>query len=395
MNYRTTFRLLALILLITSCQKDPLPENIVHEKVTGFIQKGPFINGTDITISELSEDMVQTGKTFSSQITDNKGNFELRNIELESPYVELKATGFYFNEVANENSAAQLTLMALSDLSDNSSINVNVFSHIEKNRVLHLISQGMQFHEAKRQAQDEILALFETGLALIDESELLDISKSGDGNAALLAASVILQGYLSVGELAELLANISTDITPDGRLDNAGLGSTLVNNARLIKPALIRDNLQKRYQALGVSTDIPVFETYIERFIANTSFPFTAFITFPETGKYGANLLSRERTEYGNGDYSLKAVLPKGSALKVKIQGKGWMYPANQEDTGWSFSDWDMEDSSRIFTSTRTGELDFRMMLNTFQEPTPMYINIFVYENDDTEPTWEKTIILE
>ena len=47
-------------------------------------------------------------------------------------------------------------------------------------------------------------------------SEYLDISQPGDKNAILLAISVILQGYLSVAELSELLANITTDIREDG-----------------------------------------------------------------------------------------------------------------------------------------------------------------------------------
>jgi hypothetical protein len=395
MNFQKAFKLLLLVIIIFSCQKDPLPELIKHEKVSGYIQKGPFINGTDITIFELDENLSPTGKNFISQVTDNRGNFEINNIELASPFVELKATGFYFNEVTNENSAAQITLFALSDLSGNSNVNVNIFSNLEKNRALHLLSQGKSFNEAKQQAQSEILSLFEAGIDITNSSEVLDINKSGEGNAALLAASVIIQGYLTIGEFSELMANISADIAPDGRLDNPALGSSLMNNARLIKPAQIKANLQARYQALGVTANIPNFEVYIERFIQNSNFEFTAYFQYPQTGKFGVNFLSPERTTYTNGDYSMKAVIPKGANLRVKIQGNNWMFPGNQENTGWSVGDWNMDEGSRTFTSTRTGELDFRMMLNTFNEPTPISIKIFVFENDDQEPTWEKTIILE
>jgi hypothetical protein len=395
MNFQKTFKLIVVGIIITSCQKDPLPEIIKHEKVSGYIQKGPFINGTDITIFELDQNLIPTGKNFTSQVTDNNGNFDIRNIELASPFVELKATGFYFNEVANENSSAQITLFALSDLSGNSNVNVNIFSNLERNRALHLISQGKTFKEAKQQAQSEILTLFEAGIDMTNNSELLDINKTGEGNAALLAASVIIQGYLAVGEFSELLANISTDIASDGKLDNAALGSILMNNARLIKPARIKENLQVKYQSMGVPANIPNFEVYIDRFIQNSDFIFTAYFAYPETGKFGTNLLFPEKTSYANGDYSMKSVIPKGANLRVKIQGNNWMFPGNQENTGWSVGDWNMEEGSRTFTSTRTGDLDFRMMLNTFNEPTPIYIKIFVYENDDQEPTWEKTIILE
>ena len=102
-------------------------------KVSGYVQKGPYLNGTNITISELSTQLDPTGKIFTSQIIDNQGTFEITNVELASHYVELKADGFYFNEVTNKNSTSQLTLFALSDLSDKTSLNVNILSTLEKN----------------------------------------------------------------------------------------------------------------------------------------------------------------------------------------------------------------------------------------------------------------------
>jgi hypothetical protein len=51
---------------------------------------------------------------------------------------------------------------------------------------------------------------------------------------------------------------------------------------------------------------------------------------------------------------------------------------------------------SRTFTSIRTGEIDFEMMLESFQsDATITYtnkVNILVYENDAAEPTWTKEI---
>src|SRR3972149_4894073 len=45
----------------------------------------------------------------------------------------------------------------------------------------------------------------------------------------------IMQGYLPVSDLSELLANISTDIREDGILNSQTLGSILINNAKTIK----------------------------------------------------------------------------------------------------------------------------------------------------------------
>ncbi len=386
---------LAISLMLFSCKKENNEPNLTFEKVNGFVQKGPFLNGTAVTISELTMDLTQTGKIFTSQILDNKGTFEIRNVELASPFVELKADGFYFNEVSNSNSTAQLTLYALSDLSNKNSINVNVLSNLEKNRVDYLVSNGTSFSNAKNQAQAEILSIFEINKNDISESEQMDISRPGDDNAILLAVSVILQGYLSVSELSELMANISTDIREDGQLNSQLLGSTLINNAKTIKLASIRKNLESRYELLGLNITVPDFEKYVHQFIENTDFVFTGFIEYPEAGAHGLNILDKNKTNYKNGKYSMKAILPEGTSLKVKISGRLWYYPVSQNNTGWVHSDYDSSDNSRIFTSIRTGEVDFQLLLEKDPLVTgPSIIKIFVFENDDKEPTWSKDILM-
>ncbi len=395
MNPVKTFKFLQLaflFLVIASCEKESLPETFLFDNISGYVQKGPYINGTDIQIAELTNQLHPTGKNFSSQLNDNKGTFSISNIELESPFAELKANGFYFNEVLNQNSAAQLTLYALADISQTGDLNVNILSTLEMQRVRYLISTGIDFSSAKAQAQSEVLRIFEMESPQIDASEQLDISKQGEGNARLLALSVIMQGFLPEADLSQLIANISSDIREDGELTDAALGTILINNARTIKPEVIRENLEKKYEALGHQANIPDFKKYITHFIENTGFEFTAFIEYPETGENGLNILDKERTSYTYGDYSMKAVLPEGTNLRVKIQGRNWGFPAFQEDTGWIFGDWNDEESSRIFTSSKTGALDMEIMLGLMGPSEGDQVTVFVFENEDTEPSWSKII---
>ncbi len=390
-----TFKILQLAFLlitIVSCEKESLPETIHMDSISGFVQKGPYVNGTDIQIAELTHQLHSTGKIFSSQIIDNKGKFQVSNIELESPFAELKANGFYFDEVLNQNSAAQLTLYALADISQTGDLNINILSTLEMQRVRQLTATGREFADAKAQAQSEVLSIFELADQQIAASEHLDISQDGDGNARLLALSVIMQGYLPVADLSQLIADISSDIREDGELNDADLGTVLINNARTIKPEIIRENMENKYEALGHSATVPDFETYINQFIENTSFEFTAFIDYPQTGQYGDNILDKERTENPVGDYSMKAVLPEGTSLRVKIQGQSWSFRAFQENTGWSFGDWNMDESSRIFTSSRTGILDMQIRLEGWAPSDTNKVTLFVYENDAIEPTWSKLI---
>jgi len=146
-----------LVFLLFSCNTDkniepiinPQPEPIVKESVSGFVQKGPFLIGTAITITELDSILSQSGRNFSTQITNNNGNFEIKNIVLNSSLVEIKADGFYFNEVRGKTSDNRLALYALSDISDQNTVNVNVLSYLEKPRIEYLVNNGKSFSEAK------------------------------------------------------------------------------------------------------------------------------------------------------------------------------------------------------------------------------------------------------
>jgi hypothetical protein len=386
--------------VVMSC--DVRDDELLLDAVSGFVHKGPYLNGSSITLFELSPELRQTGSTYASQIHNNTGNFEIKGIKLSSQYVELRANGFYYNEIRNENSPAQLTLYALSDVSEKSTLNVNILSTLEKSRVEHLIVNGASFSSAKTQAQSEILKIFEIFEMDIMDSDLLDITKSGDDHAILLAISVIMQGYLTVSELSELISNIGTDIREDGVLNDPELGSILINNARAVNQNDIRANLESRYNTQETNILIPEFEKYIIQFVESTSFEFTGFIKYPATGNYGNNILDRYQTEYPSGDCSMAAVLPEGTSLKVKIQGTNWFYSISQDWSCWEKSDWNDTENSRYFTSKKTGELDFKLRLEVDADTTGSVSDtsdtqyaktkIFVYENGVMEPTWTKEI---
>ncbi|MBL4736453.1 MAG: hypothetical protein JKZ01_00120 [SAR324 cluster bacterium] len=196
--------------------------------LSGKVQKGPYIQGTEITVRELDSSMIPTGNTFTGTIDDNTGSFSIKGT-LTNKIVELSALGYYFNEVSGSLSNATLTLSALSDLTDSSSVNVNLMTHLEKKRVEYLMDNSkMTFAAAKTQAQTEIMKIFNIDNVTLGNSETLDISKSGDGNAVLLAISAILQSNKTDAELTELLSNINTDIRTDGTMDSSITRQTLI-----------------------------------------------------------------------------------------------------------------------------------------------------------------------
>ncbi|MEM9675473.1 MAG: hypothetical protein AAF992_22970 [Bacteroidota bacterium] len=266
-------------IIMISCQEDEEPITppvasdttsvdstvVVSIDLKGYVQKGPFINSTAITLSELNEKLTATGKNFTTQIADNRGSFSLKDIELESDFVQLQANGFYFDEVKGEKSAAQLTLFALADVSNASSVNVNLLSHLERNRVVYLMQEKKQeFAEAKKQAQQEILTALGIVQDSIGYSEQLDISQKGDQNAILLAISAVLQGNNGVADLSELLGNLITDLREDGTLNSETIKTKIEEQAKVLDLLQIRKNLEARYAEMGVEATIPNFEQYID-----------------------------------------------------------------------------------------------------------------------------------
>jgi len=317
------------------------------------VQKGPFITGSDITVYELNTDLTPTGKTYASQISDNSGRFGISNINLVSSRIAVKATGYYYNENTGSLSAAPLSLQAIGDIGTDSSLNVNMLTHLEKPRVEFLMQQGMSYAQAKQQAQTEVLSIFNITNTSLPFSETLNISQNDPGNTVLLAVSCLLQGFRSEAELTELLTNISYDIKNDGVLNDAALGSALINHASYIDTVAVRNNLVSRYNSLGISAAIPHFEPYIQNFISQTSFVVTeSLISYPASGMYGQNLLNLSQTVYpANINLSLAAQLKPQTSVKIiirRVSGGGmWLYTMSS-GVNWTISPVDYESNSQI-----------------------------------------------
>lgn len=374
--------LFSTIILFYSCKKDKSETIITKPEINGVVQKGPFLNGTSIGIYELKDDYSPTGKTFSSQIMDNSGTFQLKNVSLISQYVQLKADGYYYNEITGQNSNSPITLYALTDITNKTSVNVNILSNLEKSRIEYLLTTGLSFSVAKKQVEQEILKIFSISKADISDFDMLNISEEGENNAILLAISLITQGYRTESELSDLLANISTDIRQDGILNSSSLGSLLINDARLLDLPLIRKNIEDRYANLGMTVSIPNFEKYIQTFVDSTTYQISNNIDYPEFSNYGENILYGEKTSFSNG-LSLAANLPKGTSLKIIIKGGLWYYQSLPHGpVNWTITEYDFSLQQQSFTATESGKSCD--LIIQFDSGTH---TIEYYENNSITPT--------
>lgn len=252
---------------------EPVEEVVSLEKLNGVSQKGPFINGSTVTLFELdgSRSLVQTGRTFGGEIITDDGRFSVNNVSLKSSYVRLTANGFYRNEVSGKNSTSSIVLNAYSDLQARNSVNINLLTHLEYYRVGYLMENGLEstIKASKKRAQKEIFAAFGIDNAGFGYSEDLDVFGEGDQNAALLAMSILLQGSRSEADLSALLANFGKDIEEDGTWDDKATRAKIADWADSVDLGLkggltlpkIKDNVSK--WGLG---SVSAFEKYIRNF---------------------------------------------------------------------------------------------------------------------------------
>jgi hypothetical protein len=387
-----------LLVFFSSCDPEiQKPQSIEKLVFTGYVQKGPFINGSTVTIMELDENLTQTGRSYLTSVNAQTGSFEQQNISLSTGFVILKADGYYFNEVTGELSGSQLSLYAISDISKLDGANLNVLTHLEKSRVEYLVEQEkLSFNEAKKQAQTEVLNIFNLSISDDKSFESLSIDQQGESNAILLAVSCILQGSLTTAQLSELMADITSDIRMDGVLDNESTGSKLIDNARLLNLPKIRQNLLKKYADLGVSSPIiPDFESQVEQFITTSDFKPVKLISYPPTGNHGLNLLHDTVKTFTPGQiYSMKAVLPQGTSLRVVLKGSNslmWGYGAIPAPVNWNASTFDYVNIRQEFNVVEADKTN-DILLMVSQGSSGGYLKIDVYENGATVPTRSKTL---
>jgi uncharacterized protein (TIGR02145 family) len=255
---------------ITALQNAINGKLIKKSNFSGLVQKGPFIQGTQVVASDLDKNLNQTGSTFITQIENQNGFFSLDSIALTSGLVKLSATGYYFNENTGTISDGPLTLHDFVDIKDINNANINILTSLEKERIEKLYKEGTSINDAKKQATQEILHAFGINVNLSSNSEQLSISDYGNENAILLAISVICQNKKSTGELSEFIATFSEDLKSDGTIDNQNILENITYAKKSVPLYDIRNNLENRYKKLNNISSIPNFEDYVQSNLLET-----------------------------------------------------------------------------------------------------------------------------
>lgn len=260
--FKTTlfFALATLGLASCSDSKDAIDEEFIQTAhiVSGKVEKGPLVRGSQIDMRTLDKTMVPTGESYTTTIENNTGEFNYGSLKVNSPYAKFTADGYFFNEVNGSLSNSTIKLDALVDLSDNTSVNVNVLTHLKSQRINYLVTnKGKSFKEANQQAQKELLSLFGLQEYASKDASQFSIISDDDAAGVLIAVSSLILSDRSEAEIVEYLSLLSNEFSTTGKFSDT-IKEKLKATRNYLNGKLedISDNIKARYKELGYDVDV-------------------------------------------------------------------------------------------------------------------------------------------
>ncbi len=317
---------------------------------SGLAQKGPLLQGSGITINELTQSTMQpNSKSYTFQTVDNSGKFKATGIIFSSPFLETTALGYYFDELTGQTAKDMVYLRGLSNLSqgNDTAVNVNVLSNFTKNRIKNLITKPpvQSFTNARRQAEREILRAFfiynvsdllsGKTVAMVREPNNfmeLDLSKSREVDQILAAISSLVMQVGKTGEgVNTFITQIETDLADDG----------VINNSILITPSI-----EQKITAA-------IIETNYAAVAANLN-------SFYKTTTYSSGNISQWLDNSGGVDRVIDRFKFSTSNAEVNMEYKSPDYILGSDDIGQCIS----VSSGKIYLNGKLSAAEFKASAN-------------------------------
>lgn len=281
-------RLCAITLILTACNGD---DGIVGTgsggtdtplTISGAAQKGPFIIGSEVLMSQLQSNGAPTANTSLTEISDNLGNF--KSYVTKSGPVLITADGYHFNEITGKLSQGRLLLKAIYNATSEPDQHafINILTHLAYKRTLKLLGQGTAVADAIKQAESEVVNAFKpvlpvSGVTDFTELNIYDVDKRlSYGNAYALALSATIYQYAMLkqkqsidtsidAQLTDILNNLADDLASNGTITNTAVITALVLATRLLRPDQIRKNLEDRsFDVSGTKLPVANIDLFID-----------------------------------------------------------------------------------------------------------------------------------
>lgn len=258
----------AIGLVSCSDSKDEIDEEFIQTPhiIKGKVEKGPLVRGSQIDMRTLDKSMVPTGNSYTTTIENNTGDFNYGSLKVNSPYAKLTADGYFFNEVNGGLSNSTIRLDAIVDLSDNTTVNVNVLTHLKSQRINYLVTnEHKSFKDANNQAQRELLTQFGLQEYASKDASQYSITSGDDAAGVLIAVSSLVLSDRSEAEVVEFLSLLTNEFSTTGTFsDKTKERFKSTRNYLNGKLDQIQDNIRLRYQDLGYDVNVKDLAYYFD-----------------------------------------------------------------------------------------------------------------------------------
>ena len=240
--------------------------------VAGLAQKGPFVNGSEVTVQGIDcKTMEFTEEEFTGKVKGDKGDFTIEDVSLKSSCALFEVTGIYRSEITGKKTSRELTLRALTDLKDRKNVNINLLTELEYERIMYLVTEKkMTFAKAKEQAEKEVLAAFDIA-GSFEDFENLNIFESGDENAALLAVSVMMLAETDDAGLAKRMEKFADSFAETGKWKDSDTKTAISEWAVEATANGVLDSVRKNVEAWNDGDKVAAFEKFIEAYADDDS----------------------------------------------------------------------------------------------------------------------------
>ena len=281
---------------------DTAEPRMVGAHLVGVAEKGPFRYGTSVKLIELdsTQHLADSKRTHKTCILNGDGNYNFDSVDFVSPYLRVKANGYFRNELTGGLSSKPVTLEAVVDVTEKDSVNVNMLTHMEAPRVLKLVENSgnnQPIRAVKAQALRDILSSFEIQLGESSGTvgghgggfgwgfgqqqqqqtttdgrfaEDIGLFDGDEYSGALLAISIMMQRKGSGSEMLSYTSGIADRIKGNGNWDDNNAKADLADWLMVLDTsgsyATIRNNI-----ASWNMGEVPDFEKHLKHFRKGTA----------------------------------------------------------------------------------------------------------------------------
>ena len=213
--------------------------NISDHTFSGIVQKGNLIDG-ELTIKSMERGNSSSEKVIKTSINE-RGNYLLKIPWKSEDLILLSAKGKFFDEYRGENSSDEVELYTLIKLEKGRevySINLNLFTSFEYQRIVKLMEDGLSYDEAKKESRENLFNEFVLSQEVdLSQLNLLDMNgtlKKENLNLLLFSGTLlkIIQNetleksstpsqpsFYKKGKVETFISKMGRDIADDGKIN--------------------------------------------------------------------------------------------------------------------------------------------------------------------------------